>query len=221
MKPALFLIPGLVVAVFFLIRAEFLERRRQIYTTKPVSTLIVITVALVSLLEPTRNLTYTIGVLLGLLFSLGGDIALMFQENRKAFTVGLGLFLVAHIIYTAAFFSLGRFSSWDILTSVVLLVVGVSFYRLLESNLGSMRGPVIIYMLIISLMVSRAFSALVSPEFGVGQAVMVVAGALLFYISDVILAANRFWRPWRYHRISLALYYSGQLLIALAASYFV
>ena len=76
-------------------------------------------------------------------------------------------------------------------------------------------------MLIISAMVSRALSAMASPVFGDEQALMVVAGAVLFYFSDVILAANRFWKPWRYHSVSLALYYSGQFLIALAASYFV
>jgi uncharacterized membrane protein YhhN len=221
MKPALFFIPGLATAVVLLIRAEFLEQRRKIYVVKPVSTLIVIVVALVSLWEPTRNLTYTIGVLLGLLFSMGGDIALMFQENRKAFTVGLALFLVAHIIYTVVFFALGRFSTWDILTTVVLLVAGVGFYRLMAPNLGSMKGPVIAYMLIISLMVSRALSTLASPVFGTGQAVMVAIGALMFFLSDIILAANRFWRSWRYHRVSLGFYYGGQLLIALAASYFI
>ena len=49
---------------------------------------------------------------------------------------------------------------------------------------------------------------------------MVLFGALLFYFSDVILAANKFWKPWRYNRISLVFYYSGQLLIALSAGYF-
>ena len=49
---------------------------------------------------------------------------------------------------------------------------------------------------------------------------MVAGGAVLFYISDVILAANRFWRSLRYDRISLAFYYGGQLLLALSASYF-
>ena len=60
---------------------------------------------------------------------------------------------------------------------------------------------------------------LANPAIGAGQAVLVLIGAVLFYVSDVILAAARFWKPWRYHRISLAFYYSGQLLIALAASY--
>jgi uncharacterized membrane protein YhhN len=49
---------------------------------------------------------------------------------------------------------------------------------------------------------------------------MVAAGALLFYFSDMILALNRFCIPFKYHRISLALYYSGQALITLTASYF-
>ncbi len=221
MKTQLTLIPVIAVAVFFLIRAAFLGLRRQIYVIKPISTLLVIGVALLSFLEPTRNLTYSIGLSLGLLFSLGGDVALMFQEDRKAFTIGLGLFLVAHIIYTAVFLSLGCFSAWDILSTVVLVAVGVGFYRLMAPKLGSMKGPVIAYILIISAMVSRALSALVSPVFSDGQALMVVAGALSFYFSDVILAANRFWRPWKYHRASLSLYYGGQLLLALAASYFV
>ena len=105
--------------------------------------------------------------------------------------------------------------------AVILAAVGVGFYRLTAPNLGSMKGPVIAYMMIISAMVSRAFSTLVSPVFSEGQAWMVVAGALLFYFSDMVLAANRFWRPWKYHRASLSLYYGGQLLLALAASYFV
>jgi uncharacterized membrane protein YhhN len=220
-KTAMYLVPVLAVTVFFLIRAEFLEKRRRIYVIKPLSTLLVIAVAAVSFLEPTRNLTYTIGVLVGLLFSLGGDIALMFQENRRAFTLGLGLFLVAHIVYVVIFTLLGRFSGWDILSTVVLLIAALGFYRLIQPNLGVMKGPVIGYILIISVMVSRAFSVLVSPVFSGGQALMIAVGAVLFYFSDVILAASRFWRPWRYHSVSLAFYYSGQLLIALAASYFV
>jgi len=59
-----------------------------------------------------------------------------------------------------------------------------------------------------------------SPAFSLGQGLMISIGAVLFYLSDVVVAANRFWKPMRYHRLSLALYYGGQFLIALAASYF-
>lgn len=220
MKSALYLIPVLAVTVLWLIWAEFQGRRKQVYIAKPLSTLLVIAVALLSFLDPARNPLYTTGVLVGLFFSLGGDVALMFPEKPKAFLVGLVLFLIAHIAYTVVFMALGRFSPWDVLSALLLLAAGVGFYRLIRSGLGPLKGPVIGYMLVISVMVHRAFSTFASPVFTPGQALMIAVGALLFYFSDVILAANRFWKPWRYHRWSLALYYSGQLLIALAASFF-
>jgi len=188
---------------------------------KPLSTLLVITVALLSLLRPVHSPTYTVGVTVGLVLSLGGDIALLFEEHRKAFAVGLGLFLLAHATYAVVFTLLGRVSPWDVLSIAVLLGVGAGFYVLIRSNLGRMTAPVIIYMLVISAMVSRAAATLVSFTFSAAQVAMILAGALLFYLSDGLLAANRFWKPWRYRRIGLAPYYAGQFLIALAASYFV
>jgi uncharacterized membrane protein YhhN len=220
MRAALYSIPLLAGTVSFLIRAGILRKQRQIYVLKPISTLIVIAVASLSLLQPERNATYSAGVLLGLTLSFGGDLALMFEENRRAFTVGLGFFLLAHVTYAVVFALLGRVSWWDALSTVILLAAGVGVYRVLKANLGAMRGPVIAYTVVISVMVSRAVSTLSSPELGARQAVMVAVGAVLFYVSDVILAASRFWKPWEYRRISLAFYYGGQLLIALAASGF-
>jgi hypothetical protein len=48
----------------------------------------------------------------------------------------------------------------------------------------------------------------------------IALGALLFYVSDVILALHRFRFSWKYGRINLAFYYAGQALIALSASFF-
>lgn len=220
LKSALYLVPALAVAVCLLVRAEILKIKRQIYLFKPISTLLVLAMALLSFLEPTRNLVYSMGVLLGLLLSFGGDMALMFQVNRKAFMLGLALFLLAHVAYTVVFALLGRFSAWDILSTVILAAAGVGLYRLFQANLGTMRVPVIVYILVISAMASRAVSTSVSPVFSGRQAAFILVGAALFYVSDIILAAARFWRPWRYNRISLLFYYGGQTLIALAASYF-
>lgn len=221
MNLSLFLISVLVVTVALLIRAEILEKQRQVYIFKPLSTVLVIAVALLSLLEPGWNLTYTIGVTVGLLLSLGGDIALMLPDNRRAFTIGLGLFLLAHIAYTVVFTLLGAFSAGDLLSAGVLLGLGVGFYLLIRPNLGTMQGPVIVYIVVISVMVNRAGATMAGPMFGASQALMILMGALLFYISDMILAADRFWKPLKYNRFSLAFYYGGQLLIALAAGCFV
>ena len=220
MNTQLYLIPILAITVILLIRAEVLKIRKQSFLFKPISTLLIIAIAGLSFFEPAYNQTYSIGVLIGLLFSFGGDLALLFQEKRKFFMIGLVFFLIAHIIYAATFSLLGRFTIWDIFTAVILLAAGLAFYRLIEQNLGAMKVPVLAYILIISLMVNRASSTFASPLLSSAQAWMITAGAILFYISDIILAANRFWKPWKYNRISLAFYFSGQLLIALAGSYF-
>ena len=220
MNIALYLLPLLAINVFLLIRAEFRQDKRRIYILKPLCTLLVIAMALLSLRDPAHNTTYSVGVLIGLLLSFGGDMALMFQEQRKAFMLGLVLFLLAQVAYAVVFGLLGRSSTRDLFATALLVAVGVGFYLLMLPNLDRMRLPVAVYIVVISLMVSRAVSTLASPLFGASQAWMVAAGAILFYISDVILAAARFWKPWPYHRISLAFYYAGQALIALAASYF-
>ena len=165
-------------------------------------------------------MTFSVGILIGLALCFGGDLALMFQDRRKPFMLGLVLFLLGHIAYTVAFSMLGRTSGWVLLTTLLLLAAGLGFYRLIAANLGSMRIPIILYFLVISLMVIQATSLLASPAISDAQAAMIIGGAILFYISDVMLAANRFWRPWKYNRTSLAFYYGGQLFIAMAASHF-
>ena len=59
MKSALYLLPVLAITVFFLIRAEFRKAQRQIYVIKPLATLLVIAVALLSFREARMNPTYT------------------------------------------------------------------------------------------------------------------------------------------------------------------
>ncbi|MBN1875174.1 MAG: lysoplasmalogenase [Anaerolineae bacterium] len=219
MKPALYILPILSVTVFFLIRAEFRRDHCRIYIFKPISTLLVILVALLSLREAKTNPTYTIGILIGLSLSLGGDVALMFTTS-KAFMLGLALFLLAHIAYTITFRLFNPWHSLGWLSVIILLAIMMGFYRLIQANLGAMKIPVILYMLIISVMVNQATLSLVSGAFTAAQAWMITLGAISFYISDMILAANRYWKPWKYDRISLTFYYSGQFLLALAASYF-
>ncbi|MBN1648270.1 MAG: lysoplasmalogenase [Spirochaetales bacterium] len=220
MQTVFYPVPFLVIVLIFLIRAEILKIRKQIYIFKPVATLLVIAVAIFSLMDPAWNRIYAPGILVGLFFSLGGDLALMFQENRRAFTIGLGLFLLAHITYTVVFFRMGSFTLVDIPVGVVLIVPAVTMFVVMKPKLGRMKVPVIFYLLIISLMVSRAFSLISGDSLNRPQVVMIVCGACLFYISDVILALSRFHKFWKYNRISLAFYYSGQLFFALAAGFF-
>jgi uncharacterized membrane protein YhhN len=203
------LIAIVILMVVILIAAEIRKLNRIIYVVKPLSTLLVIAVAVLGLGAAAAETTYVWLVIIGLLFSLGGDVALMPPDSNSKFRIGLLLFLSAHIIYIAAFWFLGSFVLTDIISAVILTVVALAFYRLIRRNLGAMKIPVIIYMAVICLMVNRALSTRVP---------LIIVGALLFFVSDMLLALNRFFKKWKYERISLAFYYGGQFLIALSTS---
>jgi uncharacterized membrane protein YhhN len=180
---------------------------------------LVISVALLSWLSPAVDSRYTSWVVVALLFSLMGDVALM-GASQKAFLVGMLAFLLAHVVYAGLFTLYNGWQAADGVTAVVLTVAAVGGYRLLLPGLGKIKVPVALYVLIIALMTQRALSTLFGDAFTRTQAWTIAGGALLFLISDVMLAINRFARPFKYHRISLAFYYGGQLLLALSASYF-
>ncbi len=138
-------------------------------------------------------------------------------------------FLLAHVAYIIAFVYL-QFGileeinvAGELVVAVLLVIIGATVYRYLRPGLGDMRMPVIAYIVVISIMVFRAIGiALVQPG-PATQPALIAAGAALFYVSDAILAANKFrmggnmphYKVW-----NLSAYYSGQLLIALSASFF-
>jgi uncharacterized membrane protein YhhN len=182
--------------------------------------MLVILVALLSLLTPGAWPAYTLWIVVGLILSLGGDVALMFS-SRRAFLAGLVLFLLAHVVYSVVFTVPNGFHIQDLIVGAVLLVLAVAAYLYLLPGLGTMRGPVVLYIAIISFMVNRAISTFFGDAFTTIQAWLIALGATLFWLSDLVLAVHRFRRPFRAEPLSLLLYYGGQLLIALSPSYFV
>ena len=213
-------IPLLLFTVSGLIRAEILELRNQIYILKPLSTLTVIGIALFSFGSPNANFLYTGFILTALILSFAGDMLLIFQQNLKVFRIGLVFFLLAHLTYTAVFSIFGSISLISAIVSIFLIAIDIFLYLLFKPNLGNLKIPFIAYLFAISAMLIQAFSTLNSLSLNRFQALMIIFGASLFFISDLILALNRFWKPWRYNRISLGFYYSGQFLLALSANYF-
>ena len=212
-------IPFLLLTVPLLVRAELRHKQDSIYVLKPVSTLLVTAVSLLSLLTPAAQPSFTMWVTVGLIFSLGGDVALMFA-SRRAFLIGLVLFLLTHIVYSLAFTVPNGFHAADLVTGAILLGIGAAIFFYLRSGLGSMQVPVLLYILITCFMVNRAISTFSGDAFTTPQVWLISLGAVLFMISDVILAVNRFHHPIEAHRLSLFPYYLGQLLIALSPSYF-
>lgn len=226
-------VPLLYITLALLIRAEERAPRdiQQVKILKPLCTILVILTCALSFIRPADeyDTLYTLLILVGLTFSLMGDVLLIPYNQPKAFLGGLVAFLLAHVMYIVAFVYLqfwileANSIPGEVATTVVLLIVGVLVYRYLSPGLGDMRLPVIAYVIVISIMVHRAVSvALVHPGPPI-QPVLIVAGATLFYISDAILAVDKFRMAGQmphYKLWNLSSYYTGQLLIALSASFF-
>jgi uncharacterized membrane protein YhhN len=78
-----------------------------------------------------------------------------------------------------------------------------------------MNIPVLLYVIIISIMVSGAWTVLGDPDLNRSGRNMVFVGALSFYFSDVFVARDRFIGHQFLNRlIGLPLYYAGQFLLA-------
>ncbi len=141
-----------------------------------------------------------------LALSFVGDLLLL-GESRKFFAAGLISFLGAHL---ALIFGLlarqeGNFSAF---AALVIAIVSFSYYAIaLKNNAGEMKLPVVVYLAVISVMlfVASAF-ANVAPA--------VFSGAILFYVSDALLAYGKFVRKFRIiDLLSLSAYYTGEYLI--------
>ena len=212
-----FLIPTLSITVTLsaavTIAAHYLRppRPRLIYLFKPLTTILIVAVALLPrtfLRDP-----YAGGIALGLVFSLVGDIFLMLPGNY--FIQGLVSFLIAHLWYWVAFFPSdpGIDILWPLLPLVVL---GGSILRVLWPGLSKgLRSPVTIYVLVIIGMATLAvYRTIHTPS---NAALSAAIGALLFLTSDALLALDRFRKPFHFARAAvLGTYFAGQLLIALS-----
>jgi uncharacterized membrane protein YhhN len=147
-------------------------------------------------------------ILAALLFSLLGDVVLMFQEkNSIFFLLGLSAFLIAHIFYII-FFHKVRVKE-NVKSNPWLLVVVVIYYaaliNLLSPYLADMKIPVLIYGVVISFMFMLAMHMLFIKNKQAGQWMM--AGALLFVMSDSILAINKFYQPFEVAGVLIMLTY--------------
>ncbi len=161
---------------------------------------------------------------LGLLFSLAGDIFLLLP--REQFIPGLVAFLLAHVAYVIGFNSeaLPAFNLPAAVLAVAVLVAAVPIYRGIASGLQAsgqprLKMPVLVYTLVISLMLLSALLTFVRPEWQPAPALMVSLGALSFFISDSVLAWNKFVVPLSHARlVTMFTYHVGQALIVLGCT---
>ena len=153
------------------------------------------------------------GILIGvgLLFSGCGDV-LLHIDGVAYFVYGLGSFLIAHLFYIAALIrqpAITR-SRLPVLLSIGLygVIMGVQLFP----HLGDMLIPVATYLFIILAMG-------ISAALGTANHTLVIAGALLFILSDSLIAINRFLTPVPLSDFLIMMtYYLAQFFITFGSS---
>ena len=156
---------------------------------------------------------------LGILFSLAGDVFLMFSD--RWFIPGLVSFLLAHVAYIAGFnLPLPVVSpTWALIVALVLAFSAARLLRPIVAGLAAkgqrkLIGPVVVYGVVITLMLLSAMLTLFRPEWKAPPAALVSIGAMLFFYSDAILAWIKFVAPIKNGRMmNMITYHLGQIAL--------
>lgn len=167
-----------------------LRRNKVIeYACKPLAAVLFLACALA--IEPAHG-SARAWLAVALVFCVLGDVFLMLP--RDAFVPGLASFAVAQVLFAVSFavsgISTGRLIGGSIVVVAGSAVLARRFIAALRGNgQTSLIPPVTLYMTVIGVMVVSAV--------GAGSA-LAGAGAVLFMVSDSLIAEERFVRSRRW-----------------------
>ncbi|MDZ4859826.1 MAG: lysoplasmalogenase [Candidatus Hydrogenedentes bacterium] len=157
-----------------------------------------------------------IALLVGLVFSWFGDLFLI-GSGASYFLAGLVSFFIGHVCYSVAFVLHKTRLPLAGAALAVLLIPGILLSRWILPHVTDpgMRAPVIAYTCVITIMLALAVGCYPRPG---GR--WIVAGAFLFYLSDICVARGAFVAPGFINSlIGLPLYFGGQLLLAVSIAH--
>lgn len=153
-----------------------------------------------------------------LVFSWLGDITLQLKEkNDLFFMIGLSCFLLAQVMYLIAFFSTEGenvlfFKKVYLILPVILF--GVILLYILYDGLGDMKIPVVIYAAVILTMLTSALNR--EKKVNKRSYILVLIGAILFVLSDSMIAINKFGYSFILSNVAImTTYITAQYLIVI------
>ena len=186
------------------------ERWKSVeYLAKPLAMVALVGVALSLHAEVPGRRPWIVAALL---LSLVGDVFLMVP--RDLFVPGLGSFLLGHLAYIVAFRvdggSAGALAVSVVIVAVAAVVVGRKVIAGVRSSEPAVTVPVVAYIAVIAAMVACAL-ATGNVLFGVG--------AVLFMVSDSLIAWNRFVRSLSWAPLAIIVtYHVAQALLVTGMS---
>jgi uncharacterized membrane protein YhhN len=153
---------------------------------------------------------------LGMFFCFVGDVLLMFK-GANFFMYGLAAFLLGHVVYIKI--TAGFLQSELTVKMISSAMPFVAFFGLLllliYPNLGEMLLPVMVYGVTISTFGSVAF--LNYREEKSTENLWLFIGAIIFILSDSLIALNKFYEPNELYGVTIMItYILAQFLICKA-----
>jgi uncharacterized membrane protein YhhN len=193
------------------VAAHALGHRPLVYVFKPLSTVLLL--LLVAVGPSFFSSRYAAAILAGLFFSLLGDVFLMLPSDP--FRSGLFSFLLAHACYLVAFLGDSPLAR-PLVPFALCLAVGGSVLPALWSGIPRrLRPPVVTYVALLLVMAGQAASR--AAHLHSDAALHACLGAVLFVLSDSLLAWNRFRNPIPAAQALIHLtYFPAQWLIAIS-----
>jgi uncharacterized membrane protein YhhN len=179
----------------------------------PLATILILCIAFLN--WRSRRNSYSFWISMGLLFSLFGDVALLWPS--RYFLIGLFAFLLTHVAYFIGFTRDASFPARPLAWFAYLLIIAASYAVLFPSFPQNMRLPVAVYSVLLGAMTAQAAARgliLKSPA-----ARRAAFGAALFMLSDILLSFDRFHAALLLAPVLVLVpYYLAQWLIASSTS---
>jgi len=153
-------------------------------------------------------------------FCWAGDVLLMFADRDETFfMMGLLAFLIGHLLYIIAYRQnqsgdpeKGLLATQKIRYSFPIILAGTGLIVILFPTLGGLRLPVLVYAVVLMVMTMTALFRY--GRTNTASFWLVFGGAVLFMLSDSLLAMNKFYTPIPYAGFLIMLTYStAQFLI--------
>jgi len=134
-------------------------------------------------------------IYIGLFASFLGDLFLIYPGNGF-FIAGMAAFLITHICYIIFFLKANNLkftkATEFVIASVVITIIAVKLLNFLKPYLGDLALPVKIYMAAICVMTATAANLIGDKKLKNLGLTYFLPGALLFVLSDSVLAINMF-----------------------------
>jgi uncharacterized membrane protein YhhN len=160
-------------------------------------------------------------VVFALTWGFIGDVFLMFDYKTNVYLLGTGAFLIGHVFYiwdySLTFGNLLAFPWWRLILylPVLLIFLLYAFPRINGRMKGKEKPVTTIYGAVLLLMALATIFRLPVLEIFDPRFLLVWGGALLFVLSDSILAVDRFHKKISHGMVwIMSTYAIGQFLIA-------